>query len=200
MGSTSKYSWPTPEQTDLVKDGWDAIKDLGDAADTTVKAVADGRGLVHINTTTSTSAAAISLDNVFTSAYRHYRIQFLLNTSTTAAIQLRLRASGSDDSAADYSTNLSAQNADNLHSASATRTNYPAFYDTGTGLRFAIIDIMNPQLATNTFFNSSAWQSNQQSIAAGGKLTTTQYDGFTLLASTGNISADGIIQVFGYKA
>ena len=59
MGSTSNYSWPTPEQTDLVKDGWDAIKDLGDAADTTVKAVADGRGLVHIDTQTFSGVAAL---------------------------------------------------------------------------------------------------------------------------------------------
>ncbi len=41
MPSTSNYGWPTPADTALVRDGADAIRDLGDAIDTTVKANAD---------------------------------------------------------------------------------------------------------------------------------------------------------------
>lgn len=41
MPSTSNYGWPTPADTALVRDGADAMRDLGDAIDTTVKANAD---------------------------------------------------------------------------------------------------------------------------------------------------------------
>jgi hypothetical protein len=45
--ATVNNNWPTPVQTDLVKDGWEAIKDLGDAIDTTLGVYADP-GLVFI--------------------------------------------------------------------------------------------------------------------------------------------------------
>lgn len=39
MSTTPNYGWPTPDDTDLVKDGAAAIRALGDAADATVSAV-----------------------------------------------------------------------------------------------------------------------------------------------------------------
>jgi len=36
MGTTTNYGWPTPVSTDYVTDGWDAIKDLGDAIDSSL--------------------------------------------------------------------------------------------------------------------------------------------------------------------
>jgi len=36
MGTTTNFGWPTPVSTDYVTDGWDAIKDLGDAIDTSL--------------------------------------------------------------------------------------------------------------------------------------------------------------------
>jgi len=41
MATTTNYNWQTPDDTDLVKDGAAAIRDLGDDIDTTVKAVSD---------------------------------------------------------------------------------------------------------------------------------------------------------------
>lgn len=41
MPTTSNYSWPTPADTDYVKDGAAAMRSLGNAADTTVKSVSD---------------------------------------------------------------------------------------------------------------------------------------------------------------
>jgi hypothetical protein len=37
MATTTNYSWTTPDDTDLVKDGAAAIRTLGSSADTTVK-------------------------------------------------------------------------------------------------------------------------------------------------------------------
>lgn len=39
MAVTPTYSWPTPDDTDLVRDGAEAIRDLGDAIDTTVSEI-----------------------------------------------------------------------------------------------------------------------------------------------------------------
>lgn len=41
MATTSNYSWPTPDDTDLVRDGAAAIRALGSAADATVAAVSN---------------------------------------------------------------------------------------------------------------------------------------------------------------
>lgn len=46
MGTTTNYGWPTPVSTDYVTDGWDAIKDLGDAIDTSLALVRVPTGAV----------------------------------------------------------------------------------------------------------------------------------------------------------
>lgn len=46
MATTTNYGWPTPVSTDYVTDGWDAIKDLGDAIDTTLLTVQVPTGAV----------------------------------------------------------------------------------------------------------------------------------------------------------
>lgn len=42
MATTPTYSWPTPDDSDLVRDGALAIRDLGDAIDTTVSDIDQG--------------------------------------------------------------------------------------------------------------------------------------------------------------
>jgi hypothetical protein len=42
MAVTPNYSWPTPDNTDLVRDGAEAIRDLGDAIDATVFSIPTG--------------------------------------------------------------------------------------------------------------------------------------------------------------
>jgi hypothetical protein len=38
MASTPEYGWPTPNDSDYVKDGAEAMRNLGDAIDSTVYA------------------------------------------------------------------------------------------------------------------------------------------------------------------
>jgi hypothetical protein len=70
MGTTTNNGWPTPVATDLVKDGWEAIKDLGDAIDTTLGVYSPGGKLVQIvNATTTTgvtSATNVYVDTTLT--------------------------------------------------------------------------------------------------------------------------------------
>jgi hypothetical protein len=58
MASTTNYSWSTPDDTDLVKDGAAAIRTLGSSADTTVKNLNPGTTAGDIDYYTSSTAKA----------------------------------------------------------------------------------------------------------------------------------------------
>ena len=58
MATTTNYSWVTPEDTDLVKDGAAAIRTLGSSADTTVKNLNPGTTAGDIDYYTSSTAKA----------------------------------------------------------------------------------------------------------------------------------------------
>jgi hypothetical protein len=55
MATTPNYSWPTPNDTDLVRNGAEAIRDLGDAIDATVFGIPLG-GLEEIASGTLSGA------------------------------------------------------------------------------------------------------------------------------------------------
>ena len=198
--ATVNNNWPTPVQTDLVKDGWEAIKDLGDAIDTTLGVYApSSSGLTLINTTTFSGVSSQSFNNVFTSAYTNYKITFVWTAPTNnAGVTMRLRASGSDTSA-----NYKNQNIYGSNTTIATRQN-----DTGTDDWYLGMDVNNnttgeftifrPQTATKTAFvglGFSAYTSTQYIMINGGEQSdSTQFDGFTVFASTGMA---GTISIYG---
>jgi len=62
MATTTNYSWTTPDDTGLVKDGASAIRTLGSSADTTVKNLNPGTTAGDIDYyTTSTAKARIAI-------------------------------------------------------------------------------------------------------------------------------------------
>jgi hypothetical protein len=62
MATTTNYSWTTPDDTALVKDGAAAIRTLGSSADTTVKALNPGTTAGDIDYyTTSTAKARVAI-------------------------------------------------------------------------------------------------------------------------------------------
>ena len=202
MGSTSNYSWPTPEQTDLVKDGWDAIKDLGDAADTTVKAVADGRGLVHINTTSFSAVASQSINDVFSSTYDNYKIIARSACSTTLTWNFRMRVGGSDHTGAQYTRQRITATDTSLSGARQTGQTVYNICGISTGEEStAIMDLFNPFQTTEKGIQAHI-ASNFTGAAivelhSGAVDITTSFTGFSLLASTGNIT--GTVSVYGYR-
>jgi hypothetical protein len=58
MATTTNYSWATPDDTDLVKDGAAAIRTLGSSVDTTVKALSPGTTAGDLDYYTSGTAKA----------------------------------------------------------------------------------------------------------------------------------------------
>jgi hypothetical protein len=62
MATTTNYSWTTPDDTDLVKDGAAAIRTLGSSIDTSVKALSPGTTAGDVDYyTTSTAKARLAI-------------------------------------------------------------------------------------------------------------------------------------------
>jgi hypothetical protein len=124
MAVTPNYGWPVPVATDFVKDGYEAIADLGDAIDATVFAlpsgaivpiipttVSVGSGTGSFNSTTGnvtfTGATSISVNGVFSATYDKYMIFYCGGVTTgSAGANLRFRTSGTDNSGSSYSTTI----------------------------------------------------------------------------------------------
>jgi hypothetical protein len=97
--NTPNFSWPIPEDSDLVKDGAKAIRDLGNAIDTSAENF--GGGLIHIETVTFTSANAVSLpQDTFSANFRNYEIH--VNGRFSALGQVRVRKLGTSANASNY--------------------------------------------------------------------------------------------------
>jgi hypothetical protein len=162
-------------------------------------------GLVLVQAETAfTTAVTFSANNVFTSAYRNYRI--VLNcTNGDGSITFKLRASGTDTSANYYgiSTYGTATNPyQSAFNALGTDELYMCDMQSATdGSGVGIIDVLSPQAAFATvtqgnFYGSSA--GNQFWYSHFGRQTdATQFDGFTFLITTTGMT--GTYTVYGYN-
>lgn len=196
--TTTNYGWTIPNDDELVKNGAAAIRTLGQAIDTTA-AAQFASGLVHINTTDFSAVASQSLDNVFSATYDNYRI--LINNatgSTTNNINLRLRVGGSDNSTASSYFRRGAVVSGATLSASQDTQNFLLLTSTLTNPASSSVEVFNPFKTTRTNFNVfSAPQDDIYYSWIGGHNQTVSYSGFSLIASTGNIS--GSVSVYGYR-
>ena len=204
MPTTTNNGWPTPADTDLVKNGADAIRDLGQAIDTTLGVYSSSTpGLVKINTTTFSGVSSVSLPNdTFTSTHKNYRIILNVETlSTTLDITSRFRTAGSNNTTANYNyflyTANSSASTDVLTSArSATSATIKS---AGVTSQYFVLDVMNPQA---TFITSVTGQGNEllaNLLTFGfGFGLTTSFDSMSFIASTGTIS--GVVSCYGYQS
>ena len=202
MPTTSNYGWDIPADTDLVKNGALAIRTLGNSADTTVKSVADGRGLVHLNSTSFSAVASQSINDVFSSTYDHYRIIIEGVQTVETDLNIRYRVSGADNSTSNYGTarlNLRTGASGNFGGRTAT-TGFIGNLNT-TRRGNVSIDLFNPFASLNTSYNSLASGDNETytylDVVAGTFGATTSFTGFTIYPSSGNMT--GSVSTFGYR-
>ena len=201
MAVTPNYSWPVPVNTDLVKDGADAIKDLGDAIDATVFGLPSG-ALALINTTTVTAQTTVSFNSVFTATYENYLIIMNLVGSGGGDLNLRVRASGTDLSTSTYNTTKIEMAGAGFFTAAGGNTSVliGLIRTTKTDLN---LNFFAPQITgKNTSITSSGMYltsgSNHGNVLGGGVVdNTTSYDGFTVIPSTGTIT--GTIRIYGVQ-
>lgn len=157
-------------------------------------------GLVLVNSTSFTSVATVSLNDIFTSSYENYKIIIgETGTSTDQVFRARMRLSGTDNTAANYDTKR-------VYALGGTSVlGIELDNETGFHLGYSqnhynyhTIEIFRPALATfthllnfNNFSNASYLE-----IEAGIHDVATAYDGLTIFSTTGNIT--GTIRVYGY--
>lgn len=221
-GSTPIYGFPYPQSTDLVAD----YPTLGQELATDVETVISGlRPGLDIITPTSiansggsasasggavsfTSVTSISLNGVFTSTYQNYRIQLLISSiSTPNIVNMRMRASGTDYAGGGYYYNgiwfssSSANTYSTTRSSGAATQAYVMDLANPPGGATSAIELSNPQVADyarytgaySGFGNPDMYGGTQAGLIA----VTTQFDGVSFIANTGNIT--GFIRVYGYK-
>ena len=154
-------------------------------------------GLVFITSATASASATLNINSCFSSTYTNYRIIYNFTGSTTLELQMRLRLVTTDYSGTeytDYGYGMGSGGAFNLQHVNTTQ--FTIGYVNTTEPIWGSMDIYSPNVAVKTNF------SNLSGIAASiyenGRVNqTTQYDGFSLLASTGNIT--GTVKIYGYS-
>jgi hypothetical protein len=206
MAVTPNYGWPVPVATDYVKDGYEAIADLGDAIDATVFGLGSGFNLISTTAFSGATSQSFGSDAspIFTSAYRNYRIILdnLAVATTGQNLKFRLRANTTDLTSAVYdiqSLYAISTTIGGGRTASATSCDIASLTTDARTCSF-VFDITNPQTTkikniissgivyepaegVRMFFHNSNINS------------TVAHNGFTIFASN-NIS--GNISIYGY--
>lgn len=165
-----------------------------------------GATITGNGTVTAGGGTSVSLNGVFSSTYKSYRIVIEDATLTTGSAQIlsfKLRASGTDSSASYYyagtSTNYNAGFANTADRGLNTTSWYGtiiAVDPTGTS-----IDVFNPNLTKKTSyitFRSDSRTDGFVGSIGGYHDVASAYDGFTLLTSGTNIGSISI-RVYGYN-
>ena len=186
MATTTNYGWETPDDTDLVKDGALAARTTGSAIDTTLYSINGGTnkvGLHLLNATSFTSAASVSVDNVFTSTYTNYLVQISLDSvSTTDNGTMRLRSGGSNVTANNYFfshvyQSLGSGAINGTAGASTTGWNDAMRCDAGGATAFGTFYISYPQQLKKTLMHQHLTDSSVWRMYGGLYNATTQCDG-----------------------
>jgi hypothetical protein len=208
MATTTNYGWTTPDDTDLVKNGADAIRVLGTAIDTSMNTALGTKksGLVLLNTTSFSGVASQSINNVFSATYDNYKIILSNCSMSTAAgaLRMRLRVGGSDNSTASSYV----RRGYNSSSASLTNTiQSESFFGlvvtpslTANNVSHSIIELFTPFTTVQTGFTYNSHSRNDEVFSGGGGYhnQTVSYDGFTIFTSNSNNFA-GTISVYGFN-
>jgi hypothetical protein len=193
-------NWPIPEDTDLVKDGAKAIRDLGNAIDTSSADFAGG--LVHIETQTFSAVASQSFNDVFSATYNTYKIICRLESSAAGeiAIRYRLRVAGADATGADYVSQLlqgDDSSAFALRQTSLTSLQIGATTNSTDFPPLTSFELNNPFLTVKTnHISSFVTAAPIVGFFGGLHSLTNSYTGITFFGSSGNLT--GTISIYGY--
>ena len=163
-------------------------------------------GLVCVKAETTASAVtSATADNVFTSSYTNYLIISKFSTSSTQAMQLKFRASGSSTS-----TNYNRQrlSGSGLTASAAQEVNQTQFgvdsTNGATNFALSVLNITSPQLATKTIFTNTVTNNYanyttglEVGLISGNQNSDTQFDGVEFLVATGTFTIT--YAIYGYS-
>ena len=205
MATTTNYGWTTPDDTALVKDGAAAIRTLGSSIDTSLNTALGTKkaGMVLLNTTSFSAVSSISLPaNTFTSSYKNYRIIFRsTQNTTTGTLSMRLRAAGTDLTAAEYTNGgIESGVTENNARVNATGgTSWGFFSVTAGNINQVVLDLLGPQVSAQTigFYNAFTTNKGDNRIVAIQVGNSNSYDSLSFLTSGGTFT--GAVEAYGYN-
>ena len=153
-----------------------------------------GGSFVLVSSGSVSAAAAITLDSIFTSTYRNYKM-FINGTCSAddADIIFKFRAGGSTNSANSYSRKVTSAGPSTVSTSTATgQTSFTSFCATGQTQIVNETVIFAPQvaIATGIQYLSGAVSTNSYQYWGSGVFTnTTQFDGLVMTPQSGTITA-----------
>jgi hypothetical protein len=168
-------------------------------------AVGSGSGSVtSTGTVTFSGASSVSLNGVFSSTYKNYKILTNCSASTGTYLTGRLRVSGTDNSASAYTSgsNYVQYNP----SGSPTSDNQSGVGTSWSRIAYMNADdnqietnLMNPFVTGKTSFYGFLNRATDSLImmVGGSHSASTSFDGLTLIPASGTIT--GTISVYGLK-
>ncbi len=164
-------------------------------------------GLEFITSKSWTTGSTVSVDNCFTSTYSSYRLVIRNAKHATASVNVvfRLRASGTDKSDNSYywSRQYIAMGGGSGGYTGESNSGgiQPGIVATTSNAGSGVIDVHDPQKANVTTCSfQGIWPltTGETGQGTGFLNNTTSYDGFSLVANTGNFTALTVM-VYGYR-
>jgi hypothetical protein len=145
------------------------------------------------------TGGSASMNGIFNSNYRFYRI-LINHTVSNVVLYCRLRLAGSDAVTNLYSYNTTYRAYSNatvgFFNGSTLSAPVIGYGDANTTSQVSI-DIMNPALALPTNISGTCSWSGAMGYTGAYHSPFTAYDGFTIFAGAGNMA--GQMQVYGYN-
>lgn len=150
-------------------------------------------GMTLVTAGSTSAASTLTLDNVFTSSYRNYKL-FIdgVTSADDIDIPLKFRAGGATNSNANYTRqSISGAASGVARSITTGGTQFSSVLAGGTSRIVLEATFYAPQAAVNTGFLSAANSMSTTSYVyqAGGTFTAaTQFDGFIMTPTSGTIT------------
>jgi hypothetical protein len=144
------------------------------------------------------AATSVSVNGCFSSAYANYKVIFEGVGSAVDVNKLRLRLSGTDASGANYSyEQVTGSNASVSAQNYSGESSWSYFAASTTVSMMSEVLIRRPNLAETTMMSGQGGRETAVVMMTGVHSLTSQYDGFSLLPGSGNIT--GTMRVYGLR-
>jgi hypothetical protein len=200
MAQTTNYNFEIPDDTDLVKDGALAMRDLGQDVDTQLFTALGGDypGLRLIKSQAiGSGVSSVTVTGAFSATYENYKIVVSGGVSSTA--QEISMALGSEVS--QYFGVLNIINYASNVNTIATNNNSAKWTWIGEGNtsnNLCNIDVLNPFASKWTSYQGGYMGTNNAGVVNGVQKSTTSFTAFTI--SVAGTLTGGTIYVYGYGA
>jgi hypothetical protein len=159
-------------------------------------------GLTFITSTTFSAASSVSVDGCFTASFTNYSILWdSIGSSAGNATQMRMRASSTDDTSANYSAQNVQGSGAGVTAARYTAQTFMYVVVNDTSRDYAQINVYGPNLARPTLARTTSASSLSSGFIqdwVGLHNISTAYDGFTLYPAAGTFT--GSLWVYGYRS